>query len=171
MQQYRDGEDHINEHSDKTLDLEPGSLIINYSAGETRKITFRTKEKMGHGEREKYELFLGNDCALLLDSETNRYYKYEVRRDRNTEGLGSRISLTFRHVATFFEEDKEGKMTKIWGRGAPKEGDGAMNPEELHSAWTKENSTTDYDWQSLYGRGVCGFWLIFPVVLLDGVVS
>jgi hypothetical protein len=153
LQQYRDGEDHINEHSDKTLDLEPGSLIVNYSAGATRKITFRSKEKMENGEREKYELFLENDSALPLDLETNRYYKHEVRRDRMTEGLGSRISLTFRRVATFYEEDGEGRVTKIWGRGAPKDGDAGMSKEELREAWAKENSTTDYDWENIYGRG------------------
>ncbi len=35
IQKYRNGEDFINEHSDKTLDLQPESFIVNYSSGIT----------------------------------------------------------------------------------------------------------------------------------------
>ena len=61
IQRYRDGQDYISEHSDKTLDIVRGSNIVNVSLGAQRAMTLRTKksaaasiadtpaEKSGHG--------------------------------------------------------------------------------------------------------------------------
>jgi len=43
IQFYRDGKDYISEHSDKTLDIVPGSFIANVSLGAERTMIFRTK--------------------------------------------------------------------------------------------------------------------------------
>lgn len=43
IQCYRNGNDYISEHSDKTLDVAPGSYIANVSLGSERTMVFRTK--------------------------------------------------------------------------------------------------------------------------------
>ncbi|KAL2145632.1 hypothetical protein VTI28DRAFT_6690 [Corynascus sepedonium] len=43
IQHYRTGNDYISEHSDKTLDIAPGSFIANLSLGAERTMIFRTK--------------------------------------------------------------------------------------------------------------------------------
>ncbi|KAI9802531.1 MAG: hypothetical protein M1833_001603 [Piccolia ochrophora] len=43
IQYYRDGQDYISEHSDKTLDVVRGSSIVNVSLGAQRTMTLRTK--------------------------------------------------------------------------------------------------------------------------------
>jgi alkylated DNA repair dioxygenase AlkB len=43
IQLYRDGSDHISEHSDKTLDIVQGSKIVNVSFGAQRTMTLRAK--------------------------------------------------------------------------------------------------------------------------------
>ncbi|KPI35687.1 Alpha-ketoglutarate-dependent dioxygenase-like protein [Cyphellophora attinorum] len=44
IQYYRNGEDNISEHSDKTLDITRGSSIVNFSFGAQRVMTLRTKK-------------------------------------------------------------------------------------------------------------------------------
>ncbi|SPO07137.1 uncharacterized protein DNG_09831 [Cephalotrichum gorgonifer] len=44
IQLYRGGKDYISEHSDKTLDIAPGSYIANLSLGAERMMIFRTKK-------------------------------------------------------------------------------------------------------------------------------
>ncbi|KAF2861385.1 hypothetical protein K470DRAFT_257042 [Piedraia hortae CBS 480.64] len=43
IQLYRSGADYISEHSDKTLDIAPGSFIVNVSFGAQRTMKFRSK--------------------------------------------------------------------------------------------------------------------------------
>ncbi|KAL1891413.1 hypothetical protein Sste5346_007676 [Sporothrix stenoceras] len=43
IQLYRTGNDYISEHSDKTLDIVPGSYVCNMSLGAERTMIFRTK--------------------------------------------------------------------------------------------------------------------------------
>lgn len=43
IQLYRSGQDHISEHSDKTLDIVPGSYVANVSFGAQRTMRLRTK--------------------------------------------------------------------------------------------------------------------------------
>lgn len=45
IQCYRDGTDHISEHTDKTLDIVRGSKIVNASFGAQRTMRLRTKRK------------------------------------------------------------------------------------------------------------------------------
>lgn len=58
IQCYRNGNDYISEHSDKTLDVAPGSYIANVSLGSERTMVFRTKrdastEKEIHAKEDK----------------------------------------------------------------------------------------------------------------------
>jgi hypothetical protein len=152
MQLYRDGEDHITEHSEKTLDLAEGSCIVNYSAGACREITFRSKVTNASGKREKYVLPLSNDSALFLDLHTNRHYRHAVRRDRRMPDVGPWINMAFRHVATFYRNVNETQI-ELYGQGAPKNGSQGMTTKELYEAWGRENLTMDWDWETLYGRG------------------
>jgi nicotinamidase-related amidase len=43
IQYYRDGKDNIGEHSDKTLDIQHGAAIVNYSLGVTRTMILKRK--------------------------------------------------------------------------------------------------------------------------------
>lgn len=45
IQLYRTGQDHISEHTDKTLDIVPNSKIVNVSFGAERTMRLRTKAK------------------------------------------------------------------------------------------------------------------------------
>ncbi|KAI9684375.1 MAG: hypothetical protein M1829_002185 [Trizodia sp. TS-e1964] len=47
IQHYRNGNDYISEHSDKTLDILRGSSIVNVSIGAQRTMTLRTKKLKG----------------------------------------------------------------------------------------------------------------------------
>jgi 2OG-Fe(II) oxygenase superfamily len=44
IQLYRNGMDHINEHSDKTVDISRGTSIVNYSVGASRTFVLRAKK-------------------------------------------------------------------------------------------------------------------------------
>lgn len=50
IQLYRDGSDHISEHSDKTLDIVQGSKIVNVSLGAQRSMTLRAKRSSAEWE-------------------------------------------------------------------------------------------------------------------------
>lgn len=144
IQGYQDGSDHVTEHSDKTMDVEPGSLIVNYSIGESRVMRFRSKELVRNNRYEIIDLVLPNDSLCVLDLETNRYYKHSIKQ--NKEITKARISLTFRKIATFYNE----KNGTIYGQGAPKEGIIPLSKEELCDAWYYENRSIA---TNLYDRG------------------
>jgi hypothetical protein len=151
IQLYRNGKDHITEHADKTLDIVPGSKIVNFSIGEPRLMRFRakcmTETYTGGFEYDKKNYMLEHDSALILDLETNQYYKHKISKQASISG--SRISITFRHIGTFV--DSKGNVS---GQGAPK-GVG-MSKEELLTAFGKENHSTIHTWEELYGRGFAG---------------
>ena len=44
IQYYRNSRDNISLHSDKTLDIHEGSMIVNYSIGASRTMLFRKKK-------------------------------------------------------------------------------------------------------------------------------
>jgi len=45
IQKYKHGKDNIGEHSDKTIDIDRESSIINFSVGATRTMQLKKKEK------------------------------------------------------------------------------------------------------------------------------
>lgn len=149
IQMYKDCNDHISEHSDKTLDIVKDSLIVNFSIGESRVIRFRSKDKYSDGKYnsiEKYDIFdieLSNNSALVLDLNTNRHYRHLIRKNNNIKN--PRISITFRNIGTFINDDI------IFGQGI--NNDFTLTKDELLLAWHTENNSSKYDWDQLYSKG------------------
>ncbi|KAI9823162.1 MAG: hypothetical protein M1832_002605 [Thelocarpon impressellum] len=141
MQCYRNGQDYISEHSDKTLDIVRGSSIVNVSLGAQRTMTLRTKKQdtpaqkaSPSGERQEPDaqarrqlqrVPLPHNSMFVLGPATNMRWLHGIRQDRTvssgrtpsaaeTAYDGERISLTFRHIGTFLDK----KSTLIWGQGA-----------------------------------------------------
>ncbi|KAI1336520.1 hypothetical protein F5Y15DRAFT_201388 [Xylariaceae sp. FL0016] len=181
IQFYRDGNDYISEHSDKTLDIVQGSYVANVSLGAERTMTFRTKRKPKTPERkdeqetpkpdslkrrvERTKLPHNSLCRMGLV--TNMRWLHSIRWDRRPECEksaaelaydGGRISLTFRQIGTFLNRDN----SHIWGQGAQ-----GKTKETAHSvingqtpeaidmlrAFGKENNSTEFDWGQYYGQG------------------
>ncbi|HEU4538755.1 MAG TPA: isochorismatase family protein, partial [Polyangiaceae bacterium] len=111
LQLYRDGRDWISEHSDKTLDVARPSTIVNVSFGRLR--TMALKPKAG-GVAQRLPLPPGS--FLVMDLATNADYYHSIRQE-GSEG-GPRISLTFRHIGTFWHPPSGA----VWGVGAPAPG-------------------------------------------------
>lgn len=173
IQLYRDGNDFISEHSDKTLDITPDSNIVNVSMGAQRTMRIRTKRGAGTGSgntaeaRTTYRVPLPHNSMVTMSLQTNAEYLHAIPWDRRPPCElveaekafgGQRISLTFRCIATFLSQDR----TMIWGQGAVgKSKDTARrvvhgDPEEsqkLVDAFGKENAASSIEWKEIYGSG------------------
>lgn len=142
IQLYRAGTDFISEHSDKTLDITPGSFIVNASFGAERVMRLRTKRTPGTSStqpppstpstqpsqqdpqaRTTQRIRLPHNSALLMSLETNAQYLHSINADKRPASEltpaekaynGQRISLTFRHIGTYLDARSE----HIWGQGA-----------------------------------------------------
>ncbi|RMY99648.1 hypothetical protein D0860_08237 [Hortaea werneckii] len=180
IQLYRGGVDYISEHSDKTLDIEKGSKIVNVSFGAQR--TMRLRTKRGHkvappaplikskappSSRTTYRVPMPHNSMITMSLETNAEFLHGINPDKRppvefTDAEkaydGHRISLTFRHISTFLSKDEK----LIWGQGATgKFKDDARpvingNPEEsekLVKAFGAENQASSIDWHAVYGEG------------------
>ncbi|CAK7567441.1 MAG: hypothetical protein SEPTF4163_005406 [Sporothrix epigloea] len=143
IQLYRTGDDYISEHSDKTLDIVPGSYVCNMSLGAERTMVFRTKRvqknllhreepsgaegtlnasKLGN-KRQIHRVQLPHNSLCCMGLQTNMTWLHAIRqdkrasRDKSPAALaygGGRISLTFRQIGTFLNATQ----TLIWGQGA-----------------------------------------------------
>ncbi|KAL8990698.1 MAG: hypothetical protein Q9169_008059, partial [Polycauliona sp. 2 TL-2023] len=174
IQLYRDGNDNISEHSDKTLDIVRGSAIVNMSIGAERVMTLRTKKSNRTSgvdspnlSRQTQRIPMPHNSVFVLGSNTNTQWLHGVRADKrpvqqkSEEEMsfgGERISLTFRQIGTFTDS----KHKRIWGQGARKKdqssaglvraGDDA-EMEAMVIAFGRENHRSDFDWQTEYGQG------------------
>ena len=169
IQHYRSGADYISEHSDKTVDVVPGSKIVNVSLGAQRAMTLRTKRDAADADdagRRAERVALPHNSMFVMGLETNRRWLHSVRSDKRPDKTkneaelfehGGRISLTFRRIGTFLTADQ----THIWGQGAKgkmKEDarpvvNGGPAAEKLLVAFGQENQQSDFEWQSGYGEG------------------
>lgn len=176
IQLYRDGADYISEHSDKTLDIAPGSFIANVSLGASRIMTFRTKKQSRQQEgsaneelmpRSTCRISLPHNSLLKMSLATNRIWLHSIRPDKQQDRKRTeaeyayddgRISITFRHISTFLSKDQ----THIWGQGAvakhqydarPVKNGNTLESDRLIKAFGKENHDMEFDWQEAYGRG------------------
>ncbi|KAL7946620.1 hypothetical protein V8C42DRAFT_344444 [Trichoderma barbatum] len=175
IQFYRDGNDYISEHSDKTLDIVKGSYIANVSLGAERTMTLRTKrlEKdlsgavSSEGKRIIERAKLSHNSLFRMGLQTNMKWLHAIRRDKRLDRdrspaelaySGRRISLTFRQIGTFLDREE----TIIWGQGATgktRNSAHALNngqsPDavKMIQAFGKENHSSDFDWQAHYGGG------------------
>ncbi|KAI9735452.1 MAG: hypothetical protein M1818_006458 [Claussenomyces sp. TS43310] len=176
IQFYRDGTDYISEHSDKTLDIAPGTFIANVSLGAKRTMTFRTKRQPkrdkldteeGDLPRSICKASLPHNSMCKMGLATNRRWLHGIRPDKrqNRERSederayeGGRISITFRLIATFISRNQ----THIWGQGAKAKYQYDARPvingetseaQRMIEAFGKENHDSHFDWQENYGEG------------------
>lgn len=170
IQMYRDGQDNISEHSDKTLDIVRGSSIVNVSLGAQRVMTLRTKKSAstdGEDGRQKQQVPMPHGSMFILGPQSNTRWLHGIRPDKRPESEksheekaynGERISLTFRHIGTFINPERG----TIWGQGAvSKRADAARKvihgdaseAERLIRAFGSENRETEFDWDTVYGQG------------------
>mmetsp|Transcript_26649 Transcript_26649/g.37099 ORF Transcript_26649/g.37099 Transcript_26649/m.37099 type:complete len:392 (+) Transcript_26649:43-1218(+) len=109
---YRDGDDCIGFHKDKTLDLDEKAPIVSISLGAERPYVLRDDIRQPTIEQ---EFVFPHGALLALGPETNQKFYHSVRQLKEEEKTGKhRISLTFRKVATF--RSKDGK--EITGKGS-----------------------------------------------------
>jgi hypothetical protein len=163
IQLYRDGNDYITKHSDKTLDIKKGSAIVNLNLGTTRHFTIQNKVT---GEVQNYEF--PHNTVFVLGWRTNINWTHCVHKDPSNHE--KRISLVFRQIATWMTP--EGRVYGQGGRRKTKEVEdiAGYDLEESQSyihkeakfmleAFSQENRLTyegeDLDgyWEGLYGRG------------------
>lgn len=147
VQKYRNGADFINDHSDKTLDIQENSLIASYSAGTTRVMKMRRKRKDEKGVYEIQNVNLPHDSAFVLTLDENRLYTHGIRKNCNISE--PRISLTFRNIATFFDP----KNKVVTGKGSVLADTSGMTLTELLHSWKDENARDDFTWDELYEKG------------------
>ncbi|KAL2006931.1 hypothetical protein VTN00DRAFT_9599 [Thermoascus crustaceus] len=141
IQLYRDGQDRISEHADKTLDIVRGSCICNVSLGAQRTMVLRTKvssqpqqppppppSSSSSGDdagrrRQTQRVPMPHRSLFIMGERTNARWLHGIRPDRRPETAktaeerafgGERISLTFRHIGTFVHP----AAGTIWGQGA-----------------------------------------------------
>ncbi|EPS27149.1 hypothetical protein PDE_02092 [Penicillium oxalicum 114-2] len=173
IQLYRDGQDSISEHSDKTLDIMRGSFICNVSLGAQRVMTLRTKvsaaqsHEQANNSRQKQVVPLPHRSLFILGEKTNMRWLHGIRPDKRAAATktpaeqafgGERISLTFRYIGTYLHP---GRNT-IWGQGAVSKSPDTARPvihgdvsetERLIHAFGQENRATEFDWDAFYGAG------------------
>ena len=187
IQHYRTSEDNISEHSDKTLDIVRGSTIVNLSLGAMRTMTLRSKKAPAQAvapdaggsvgangialPRPAQRIRLPHNSLFVLGERTNANWLHAIRADKrpvvekSEDELafsGERISLTFRHIGTFIDLERQ----LIWGQGATskdrgkaqtilKGTDAESTGEEMIIGFGKENHLTnaEFNWDDVYGRG------------------
>lgn len=100
---YRDGDDSIGYHQDKTLDLDEESPIVSVTLGETRTYSLVDNPR---APTDTLNVDLENGCMVVLGPETNKTYYHAILPSTNPEEIkGQRISLTFRKTQTFKTPD------------------------------------------------------------------
>lgn len=183
LQFYRDGNDFISEHSDKTLDIVKDSFIVNVSLGAERTMVLRTKRPprakdmtmpvpntTGDGpKRDVVRAPLPHNSMCQMGLKTNMRWLHAIRQDKRMDRdktaaelafEGQRISLTFRRIGTFLDE-REG-VQRIWGQGAKTkshdEAHDVVNGQtqeavEMLRAFGRENQNSEFDWNETYGGG------------------
>ncbi|KAI5820436.1 hypothetical protein BZA77DRAFT_331599 [Pyronema omphalodes] len=192
IQHYRDGNDYISEHSDKTLDIAKGSKIVNVSLGAQRTMVLRQKKDTSPAAMvaaEKQEtrpmqrIPLPHNSIFCLGLETNQKWMHAIKADKREPKIkapeelaygGERISLTFRHIATYLSADEK----HIYGQGAVSKTAEDMREtqngpseeaEKLLAAFGAENQQSDFDWNHHYGKGfdVLNFQIPKPKLLIS----
>lgn len=179
IQWYRNSEDNISEHSDKSLDIVRGSKIVNLSLGARRTMILRTKRSAVPSNsaalpeetlRPSQRIPLPHNSLFILGPETNQHWLHAIRADKRPTNEkdpeevafdGERISLTFRHIGTFVNPVEK----TIWGQGATNKTKSSAKPLKMGSdaeregemmirAFGQENHrSTDWEWETWYGDG------------------
>jgi alkylated DNA repair dioxygenase AlkB len=97
---YRNLDDCIGYHKDKTLDLDESAPIISVSLGCARLYSLRDRV---HGPTAQQEFIVPSGTLIALGPETNSKWYHSIRPEDGLENLQEiiRISVTFRKVLTF----------------------------------------------------------------------
>ncbi|CAZ86445.1 unnamed protein product [Tuber melanosporum] len=118
IQHYRDGNDYISEHSDKTLDIAKGSKIVNVSLGAQRVMILRTKKDQGKpdessgaetnpdkcktkesapqsSQRPTQRIPLPHNSMFVLGLESNKKWLHGIKQDKRAEFLKTPKELSY----------------------------------------------------------------------------
>lgn len=158
IQMYENGQHHITDHTDKTLDILRDTSVINVSLGAMRRMKIKNKIKKD-GVRHSERIELHNGSVFVMGWDTNREFCHGINQDNREQKFKTdeelafdecRISLTFRGVATYTDG------TKLVGQGAPKtEIPCSLEEQQIQmvKAFSAENRDPDFDWDANYGQG------------------
>ncbi len=110
---------------------------------------------------------LPHNSLCRMGLETNMRWLHAIRQDKRPDNQksaaevasgGERISLTFRHIATYLDA----AQSRIWGQGAEGKTKAAAKPVvngqtaeavELLRAFGRENHSSEFDWDASYAKG------------------
>ncbi len=146
VQQYRNGEDYISKHSDKVLDIRPSTNIVVLSLGAPRRMVFTHKSRQTvPGASDSVKIGLRGGSVLTLGPRTNMNYVHCIPIQKSIGGV--RTSVTFRQVASFFDEITR----EVSGQGATFQE--TASSDRLIEAFARQNRATeaDFDWDAIYG--------------------
>jgi nicotinamidase-related amidase/alkylated DNA repair dioxygenase AlkB len=157
-QLYEQRSAHIGAHSDKTLDIEHDSWIVNLSLGATRVMRVESKQ-----DRSVVELIeMRHNSAVLFNTRANQLWLHSVPAcakraaelsDDDRLHDGARISIVFRAIGTHLTADN-----RLVGQGAKPGGlpvdAGRDETLALLAAFRDENRQgMEFDWAAAYGGG------------------
>jgi hypothetical protein len=165
VQLYRNGLDHIQQHSDKTLDIVKDSVIVNVSFGVTRKLTLKSKFCDILGNKDIININMTHGSMFVLGANTNRFYTHGIKPDKRPTMLKNltkpdeiiyddqRISLTFRNIGTFIKNNNT-----IYGVCYKQNTDtdtniDSENEKNMLIAFGKENKCYQYSSEQIYCNG------------------
>lgn len=127
---YRDQDDSLAPHQDKTLDLAADTHVVSLSLGAARPIVFTPLDP--RRAREAFAVLLQPGSLLAIGPKTNAAWRHGVPKLR--EPCGPRISLTARSIATFLGAD-----------GATVEGQGAAHQTPHYPFLEQHADAAAYD--------------------------
>ena len=116
---YRDGNDSIGFHKDKTLDLDENAPIVSLSLGGTRTYCLRDNNL---NPTIHQEIDLEHATLLVLGPKTNENFYHAIKPQENLTVM-PRISITLRKAVTFKQSDNTiiGKGSKYQTLNWPEE--------------------------------------------------
>lgn len=122
---YRNGDDFIQHHSDKDLDLNQDAVIVSVSLGDERLLELKRKAE----PRDTTRILLPHGSMLVLGPKTNKQFSHSVLKKEGS--TAPRISLTLRDVTTFMDLS----TGRLFGQGVA-----AKSVEEVRKVDRVENS-------------------------------
>lgn len=99
---YRDGSDSMGLHSDDEPELGLRPVIASVTLGAERTLIFKSKV---YPAQKPIRLRLGSGSLLLMQGETQRFYKHGIAKE--TRPVGPRVNLTFRRVGAAWYDANE----------------------------------------------------------------
>jgi len=165
IQHYRDGNDYISEHSDKTLDIARGSKIVNVSLGAQRTMILRMKKdppQQPHSEesrlkssevastpeepgtrRDMQRIPMPHNSMFVLGLETNKKWLHGIRQDKRAANIKSPVELAYNgeRISLTFRHIAtclSSNEQQIYGQGAP-----AKTADDAHLVINGDSASTE----------------------------